>query len=94
MPSLKETGEQLTGKLEDLVGTLREELTSGDGDFEKLSEIADQISEQADGLAETFNSIQQTLVERVQGVTGDGGGSRSSSRKKSGSGSKSGGGDD
>ena len=64
MASLKDT-QQLTQNLEDLVGQLRSELGDGNVDFEKLVSISDELSEHADSLAETFNSINDTLMERL-----------------------------
>ena len=84
MASLKDT-QQFTQKLEDLVGQLTSELGNGDVDFEKLVSLADELSEYADGLAETFNNVNDTLMERLQEVK-SGGGSKSSGRQ---SGSKS-----
>ncbi|HYY03355.1 MAG TPA: hypothetical protein VE736_05660 [Gaiellaceae bacterium] len=83
MPSLKETAEQLTDQLENLVGQLRSELTNGNVDFEKLTAIADELSESADGLAETFNSVNDTLMQRLQQAKGGGGGSRRSGAQSS-----------
>ena len=65
MASLKDA-QQLTQDLEDIVGELRSELGNGDVDFEKLVGLADQLSEQADGLAETFSSVNQTLMQRLE----------------------------
>ena len=70
MASLKETAEQLTDQLEDLVGQLRSELTNGKVDFEKLVSISDELSERADGLAETFNSVNETLMSRISELAG------------------------
>lgn len=81
MASLRDA-EQLTQNLEDLVGQLRKEIQDG-GDFEKFVTIADEISERADGLAETFSSLNDTLVERLQGVKSSG-----TRRSKSESGAK------
>jgi hypothetical protein len=64
MASLKDA-EQLTQKLDDVVGRLRSELSDGDVDFEKLVALADELSEEADGLAETFSSMNDTLMERL-----------------------------
>jgi len=83
MASLKDT-KQFTQKLEDLVGELQNELANGDADFEKLVSLADEVSEYADGLAETFNNVNDTLMERLQEAKS--GGSKSSGRQ---SGSKS-----
>ena len=84
MASLKDA-QQLTDGLDDLVGQLRSELGNGSVDFEKLVGLADQLSEQADGLAETFSSVNQTLMQRLdQAKKGSrGGGSRSQSESKS-----------
>jgi hypothetical protein len=97
MASLKEAADQLTSELEELVGKLREELGNGDVDFEKLGGLADRLSERADGLAETFTSVNETLMQRIgdiqeggdSGGGGGGGGGSSRKRKKSGSGSRS-----
>jgi capsule polysaccharide export protein KpsE/RkpR len=87
MASLKDA-QQLTQNLEDLVGQLSSELTNGEVDFEKLVSLSDQLSERADGLAETFNSVNEALMQRLQGV-GGGGSSSGSSRQSSGSRSES-----
>ena len=79
MASLKDT-EQLTQKLEDLVGELRSELGNGKVDFEKLVSIADELGESADGLAETFSSVNETLMQRLKQASG---GSRGSRRQSS-----------
>jgi hypothetical protein len=86
MASLKDTAEQLTKQLEDLVGQLRSELTIGSVDFEKLVTIADELSERADGLADTFSSVNDTLMQRIKQTKGSGGGGQS---KRSGSQSES-----
>jgi uncharacterized protein YoxC len=78
MASLKETAEQLTNELEDLVGQLRSELTNGNVDFDKLVSIADDLSEKADRLAETFTSVNETLMQRLQQAKDGGGLSRRS----------------
>lgn len=77
MASLKDTAEQLTSPLEDLVGKLRSELTNGNVDFDKLVSIADDLSEKADELAETFTNVNETLMQRLQQAKGSGGQSRS-----------------
>ena len=81
MASLKDT-EQLAQNLEDLVGQLRSELGNGEVDFEKLVAVSDALSEEADRLAETFNSVNKTLMQRLQEATsGKGSRARSSSRQ-------------
>ena len=81
MASLKDT-EQLTKRLDDLVEQLRSELGNGDVDFEKLVVVADELSEEADGLAETFNNVNETLMKRLEEAkSGRGGRSRSGGRQ-------------
>jgi hypothetical protein len=87
MASLKDT-EQLTQQLEDLVGRMRSELQNGNVDFEKLISIADELSENADGLAETFTSVNDALMERLQGAK-SGSSRRSSSQSESKAGARS-----
>jgi capsule polysaccharide export protein KpsE/RkpR len=81
MASLKDT-EQLTGKLDDLVGQLRSELTNGNVDFQKVVSLADELGEQADGVAETFNNLNETLMQGLDKVK-SGAKSRSSSSSNS-----------
>ena len=92
MASLKDA-QQLTKGLEDLVGKLSSELQNGNVDFEKLVSISDEISEQADGMAETFSSVNTALMERIDqaksgsnsgnsGNSGSSGNSRSSARRQ------------
>jgi len=87
MASLKDA-QQLTQELEDLVGELNSELQNGNVDFEKLVSVSDTLSERADGLAETFNSVNDALMQRLQGAKGSGG-SRQGSKSESKSGSRS-----
>ena len=85
MASLKQTTEQLTETLDGLVGQVRKELENGDVDFQKLVDLADEISERADGMAETFNSVNQALMQQIERVRGGGesaGGSSSSKKSK------------
>lgn len=86
MASLKDT-QQLTQGLEDIVGQLSSELQNGDVDFEKLVSLSDELSERADGLAETFNSVNEALMQRLQDAKG--GSNSSGSRQSSGSSSRS-----
>jgi hypothetical protein len=84
MATLKET-EQMTQQLEELVGKLRSELQNGEVDFGKLVKLSDEISERADGMAETFSSINDTLMQRIQQVQGSGRRQRSRSGSRAGS---------
>ena len=72
MATLKDT-EQLTSKLEDIVGELRSELTNGNVDFQKIVSLADELGEQADGVAETFNNLNETLMQGLERVKSGGG---------------------
>ena len=78
MASMKDT-EQLVKQLEEIVGRLRSELTNGSVDFSKLVAVADELSEAADGLAESFSSVNETLMQRLQQAKS--GGSGQSSRR-------------
>jgi ABC-type transporter Mla subunit MlaD len=80
MASLKDV-ERVADDLEGLVGQLRSELPNGD--FEKLTQLADQISEQADNAAETFSTVNETLVGRIKELAGKRSGGSSSSRSRS-----------
>jgi hypothetical protein len=81
MASLKEV-EKVADDLEQLVGDMRSELTNGT-DFEKLTQIADEISERADNAAQTFSTVNETLMSRISDLTKSGSRSRSSSGSKS-----------
>ena len=82
MASIKDV-EKLADDLSELVDQLRSELKNGP-DFEKLVQIADQLSEHADNAAETFNTVNDALMSRLGELTG---GARSSGSSRSGSGS-------
>lgn len=82
MASLKDV-EQLTDDLEGLVNRLRSELRDGKVDFERLIEIADEISEHADNVAQTFTSVNDALMERIDQVGGKRSSSGGQSRKRS-----------
>lgn len=87
MASLKDV-ERVADDLEGLVGQLRSELQNGD--FERLTQLADEISERADSAAETFSSVNETLMSRIGEVSGGrrSGGQRSRSKSESSSSSK------
>jgi hypothetical protein len=84
MASLKDTV-NLTSQLSELTNQLHSELTEGDVDFEKMIEIADQISEHADSLASAFARVNEALTEPLShsedGSSSSGNGSRSSRRR-------------
>jgi uncharacterized protein YydD (DUF2326 family) len=77
MASVKDV-EQVADDLEKLVGELRSEIQGGT-DFARLTQIADEISEHADGAAETFSNVNDTLMSRIGELTG-----RKSSGQRSG----------
>jgi hypothetical protein len=81
MASLKDAV-QLTTQLNDLTNQLHAELTEGDVDFERMVQIADEISEHADNLASAFTRVNEALDEPLHQNGSDGGGS---SRSRSGS---------
>jgi hypothetical protein len=89
MASLKEM-QKVSEDLEQLVGELRSELDNG-ADFERLTQIADEISEHADNAAQTFSSVNETLMSRIGELGGKSrsGGGGGNSRSSSGSQSKS-----
>jgi hypothetical protein len=77
MASVKDV-EKVADDLEGLVDELRNEVQNGT-DFERLMQIADEISEHADNAAQTFSSVNETLMSRLSEV---GGSKRSSSGSK------------
>jgi hypothetical protein len=78
MASLKEM-EKVADTLEQLVGEMRSEMSNGT-DFDKLTQIADEISEKADGAAQTFSTVNETLMSRISEITGKSGSSKSRSQ--------------
>src|SRR6186997_1334464 len=76
MASLKDTV-NLTSQLTELTNQLHSELTEGEVDFEKMVQIADEISEQADTLAAAFTRVNEALSEPLEQTSGNGAGSGS-----------------
>ena len=64
MASLKDV-EQVADDLAGLVDNLRKEIQDGTS-FDKLTRIADQISEHADEAAGTFSTVNEALTSRLQ----------------------------
>src|SRR2546430_12500933 len=83
MASLKDTV-NLTSQLTELTNQLHSELTQGDVDFEKMIEIADQISEHADSLAAAFTRVNEALTEPLS-ASEDGSGRGENGSRSSGS---------
>ena len=67
MASLKDV-EKVADDLESLAGELKKELKSGD--FDRLIQLADQISEHADEAAQTFATVNDALMSRINGLSG------------------------
>jgi uncharacterized phage infection (PIP) family protein YhgE len=88
MASLKDA-QQLTQDLENLVGQLKSELQNGEVDFNKLVSISDQLSERADGVAETFSNINDTLMQQIDQLKSGSRTSQQGSRSESKAGSRS-----
>jgi len=84
MASLKDV-EQVADDLSGLVDQLRKEIQN-DASFDKLVQLADQISEHADNAAGTFSTVNEALMGRLNELKSGGqsksGSSGSSSRAK------------
>ena len=85
MASLKDV-ESVADDLSNLVDQLRRELRDN-ASFDRLVQLADQISEHADGAAGTFSTVNEALMSRLNdikntGSSGNSSGSSSSSRAK------------
>jgi hypothetical protein len=82
MPSLKDVA-SVTNSLEQLASRLHTELTDGDIDFDKMEQLADGISEEADRLASAFSTMAKALKESFDGggaAGSDGGRERGAAR--------------
>jgi ABC-type transporter Mla subunit MlaD len=66
MASLKDA-EQVADDLAKLAEELRSELRNS-ASFERLVQIADQISEHADEAAGTFSTVNEALMSRLNGL--------------------------
>lgn len=71
MPKLQDAKE-LIAPIEELVRELKSELNGTNGDFDRLVQLADELGEQADAVAEIFGSINETLRARIQELNGSG----------------------
>lgn len=84
MASLKDV-EQVADDLSNLVDQLRKELSQG-ASFDRLVQVADQISEHADEAAGTFSTMNEALMSRLNdlksGTGGSSGGSSSGSSSR------------
>jgi hypothetical protein len=77
MASLKDV-EQVADDLSSLVDQLRKELSQG-ASFDKLVQVADQISEHADEAAGTFSTMNEALMNRLGELKNQSGNSAGSS---------------
>lgn len=64
MATLKDA-EKLAGQLTELSQTLANELSNGEADFSRMTEIAGEIREQADALASTFSTVDEALSQHL-----------------------------
>ena len=80
MPSLKDV-EQVADDLTQLAEELRKEIRNN-ASFERLIQIADQISEHADEAAGTFSTVNEALMSRLSELKGAASSSASSTRAK------------
>jgi hypothetical protein len=65
--------QKLVTHVEGAVSDLKDALRGGDGDldFERMAGLADEIGERADALAETFSSLNELLMGRIEEITGN-----------------------
>jgi len=83
MASLKDV-EQVADDLSNLVDQLRKEIRDN-ASFEKLMQLADEISEHADEAAGTFSTVNEALMNRLSELKSSGNSSTSSSASGGGS---------
>ena len=76
MASLKDV-EKVADDLSSLVDQLRKELQQG-ASFDRLTQIADQISEHADEAAGTFSTVNEALMGRLNDLKDSASDNRSS----------------
>jgi hypothetical protein len=68
MASLKDAV-TLTAEVNELAGRLHSELSQGDPDFNRMSDLATTISRHADDLASAFAAINEALQQTLDGST-------------------------
>ena len=85
MASLKDV-EQVADDLSNLVDQLRQEIQNS-ASFDKLVQLADEISEHADEAAGTFSTVNEALMGRLNELKSSG--SNSSTSGNAGGGSRS-----
>jgi uncharacterized coiled-coil DUF342 family protein len=67
MASLKDAT-AVTSQVNELIEQLSQELSEGDGDFSRMTELADEVSEHADKLASAFAAMDEALNQRLNGA--------------------------
>jgi hypothetical protein len=82
--------QQLVQHVESALAELKDALRNNNGnlDFERIARLADEIAERADAVAETFSSLNEVLIGRIDEITGSRSSSSSSSRRSSSGGRK------
>jgi hypothetical protein len=70
MASLKDAT-AVTSQVNELIEQLGQELSEGDGDFSRMTQLADEVSEQADKLASTFAAMDEALNQRLNGAAAE-----------------------
>jgi len=82
--------QQLVQHVESAVAELKDALRNNNGnlDFERIARLADEIAERADAVAETFSSLNEVLMGRIDDITGNRTSSNSRSSRSSSSGRK------
>ena len=89
MASVKDA-QQLVQHVESAVSELKDAIRSNDGnlDFDRIAGLADEIGERADAVADTFSSLNEVLIGRIDEITGSRSSSSGSSRSSSSGGRK------
>jgi hypothetical protein len=82
--------QQLVQHVESALAELKDVLRNSNGnlDFERMAGLADEIAERADAVAETFSSLNEVLMGRIDEITGGRSSSSSSSSRRSSSGGR------
>ena len=87
MASVKDA-QKLVTHVESALSDLKDALRNNDGDFDfqRMAGLADEIGERADAVADTFSSLDDVLMGRIDEITGNrkrsGGSSSARSRKR------------
>jgi hypothetical protein len=79
--------QKLVTHVESALSDLKDALRNNDGDFDfqRMAGLADEIGERADAVADTFSSLDDVLMGRIDELTGSSkrsGGNSAQSRKR------------